>query len=229
MHFFKLIVVLFFVLLARQSSGSLIAYSFQGHVTSAPSTSYGFSIPLNTPVSGHFVYDTNSSLVSPFTDTYLQHRTNGFYAKFGAIVELSADDYWVIVSNNILSGTRDQFDIRFRGSDLSASCIKVDSISQPVGKGLLHARLRYGANEFASTSLPPSLSGNLVAGGTSLLSDDLPTVGGIDVLFSITSIAETTLPLESTAVPEPATDVMAVLGLAGLVGWLRIHSKRGGL
>ena len=226
--FSPLFLSLLLCLLTRPSLGSEIAYTFQGSVFSAPGVPFGHSIPVGTAISGHFAYNTNSvgSAVPPSSQAYPQHRTDGLYAKFGS-QEFRAHDYTVTVSNNVNSGTVDQVDIRFRGSDFPLSPLSLNDVDLPLGKGLLLVSFRFGNGEFADTLLPTSFQmSNLKTGGAgslSLLGDDVP-VGGVDVLFRVSSFAVTTLPPEA-AVPEPGTATLAILGL-GMLWWLRTFRKR---
>lgn len=226
MRLLQLLVLLFFVAVTRPCSGAIIAYSFQGTVSSllTGGNPYGLSIPVGTSVSGQFVYDTTSAgtIVTASSTKYLQHQADGFVAQFGSH-EFRASHYLVTVSNNLSGPSRDQIDISFRSDSLLASYpLYVNNAAQPLGVGQLVVALPFPNTEWSGTSLPVSLGPNPMS-GSSLLGAPSPTVVLPKVVFTIESLMQLQL---TNSVPEPGSGALALVGLAGAMGCLRSYRRR---
>lgn len=227
MWFMKLLILLFFVAATRPCSGTIIAYSFQGLVSSVTTNPYGISMtaglttPPATPVSGQFAYDTTSAgtFVSANTTKYLQHRTDGFIAQFGSN-DFRASDYLVTVNNNF-PATRDQIDISFRNDSLLAGkFLYVNTVAKTPANALLVVSLRFPNTEFSSTSLPTSLdTSHLTVSSSSLLGDSASP----KIFFTIQSITQLQV---TDAVPEPSGVALALVAMASAMGGLRMYRRR---
>ena len=227
MRFLKLSLLLFFVAATHPCSGGTIGYSFQGTVSSLMfgGSPYGLSIPTGTSVSGQFVYDTTSAgtFISASATKYLQHQTDGFVVYFGSH-EFRASDFLVTVSND-LSGPRDQIDVSFRNDALliGKSLYVNNSATSPANAQLI-VSLRFPSGEWTGTSLPNSLDPlHLTVGGSSVLGAPSPVTVLPKVNFTIQSITQLQL---ANSVPEPAAGTLAVVALAGSLGWLRMSRRR---
>ncbi|MCE9554338.1 MAG: hypothetical protein K8T91_13305 [Planctomycetes bacterium] len=223
MRILKLSVLLIFIAITRPCSGTIIAYTFQGTVSSSLGNPYGLSIPGATSVSGQFAYDPTSTgtFVSANATKYLQHQTNGFIAHFGSN-EIRGSDYLVTVSNGLTSPNRDQFDISFRNDPLlTGKSLYVNNDAKTPATALLVVSLRFPNTEINSTLIPTSLDPShlTVAASSSLLGDSASP----KIFFTIQSIAQLQLP---DAVPEPSAMALSLVAMAGAISLLRMYRGR---
>lgn len=224
-----IIALLFLVLVSDRVSAAIVTYAYTGTVTFvAPSGApYGLTIPAFSPVSGRITYDTEAAPTHPdtgstatgFSTGYLQQIAQGFTGTFGD-VEVSADEYLVLVADNVPGPSMtvvDRFRIVFSNSPIFTPALgaplMVNGTEQTVGS--FSIQLTAPSTLYSDESLPPSLN---LADFSSTTTQFMDTPSGtVDVMFSVESLV---------AVPEPATAPMLLLGIGALL-FLRHRSRRG--
>ena len=91
--------------IAARSSAAERGFEFSGVAWYTYETLFGNTIPLDSPVTGRFIYETNSSLTHSFANCdcagYQQQHISGFWADFGGVL-VRADDYVVVIANDVV-------------------------------------------------------------------------------------------------------------------------------
>lgn len=155
--------IVLFLTVATHACAGEIGFAFSGFVSVKHSDPWNTSIPNGAPVSGRFIYDTQSS-VSHTDETcdcagYRQQITGGFSADFGS-THIRADDYVVEVSNdfpNQQGFVRDIITVRFSGTyDPALSPINVNGSEFATGEFYL-GFVGLDGNRFSATTLPSSI------------------------------------------------------------------------
>jgi len=203
------------------------AYNFTGSVMIPQAPLYGITVPLNTPVSGNFEYDTASAGIHDPGQTgndftlYPQTIASGLTVNFGDLVTMTASSYLVGVGNDIPQPNGadpvDLITVRFGspalGSDPAPTApIVVNGVNQ--ASGLLTLSLRAPDTLWSDSSLPTAelhladFSAPFTQGYAA------PNTSSTSLIFSISSL---------TTVPAPEPSSVVLLALGGGVGlyWRR--------
>ena len=172
---------------------------------------YGITVPLNAPISGQFILDSQAVRMSvpgsPNAAVYRHHIPEGFKATFGAL-DIRADEYLVTVWNNVMQPTgflADTISIRWASSfnppiSPPLAPIHVNGVSQTTG--MFTINLVGNQNLFSNTSLPTSLNISSFMSKLSFLGS--AGNGSIDLVYNVNSLAGSEIHFElPPAVPEP--------------------------
>jgi hypothetical protein len=177
----------------RPAHGELVAFEFSGTVLAVFDFPYGIAASAPAPLSGRFVYDTESAVTHTIDGCdcagYRQIRSDGFQALIGEI-RVRADEYIVEVDNNFPQGqggaVADIFTVIFSSAANPPLSKPLIVNGEPQLAGLFSLNLGDLEGDLFSTPLlPPSL--NLADFHERLLLfSDSPS--GVDIYANITSL-----------------------------------------
>lgn len=180
--------------IATRASSAEIGFKFKGIVASSPASVFGRGpFPQFTPISGRFVYDTNSpathALSEPDSKGYRQRIYNGFSITIEG-VSFRSDDYAVLIYNNLArSKGADLFSILW--SDALAPSLEkpLDVQGEGHAAGLMNLTLQDSSGSaFSNSLLPVDLPINLLNRRSAVV-DDLPAITTNDLVLQVVEIS----------------------------------------
>jgi len=193
----RIILIILVALSPGRLLAAIVAYSFTGTVSLTGTTPpYGLSIPVGTPISGQFEYDTltpaSSTSFSSLGNkaTYPQSFPVGFTADFGS-VPIFAKDYAVHTADNLYQQSdgsyRDVVTVIWASNDnpMPATPLSAGGVNESTG--VFKLSLFYDSSTFADISLPANLPTTGFSGSLAGILSHVPT-GSVDVLFNVDSL-----------------------------------------
>jgi len=217
-------------LLSTPSHAVQLAFEFHGVVSVALEDPFGRAVPFDAPVTGRFVFETDSVATHPNAGCdcvgYAQQIVNGFAADMGGVA-IRADEYLVEVSNDVEFSpgeAYDYFTIRWE-SELTpalASPLLVNGAAYT--DGLFSVSLNAFPELFDSPALPDAIvpEDYVFPSEFNPLGDYDPVPGNVDVLFDVASI-------ERRQFFGGDFDFDEAVGGLDLLAWQRQHFDGAGL
>jgi hypothetical protein len=177
-------------------------YQFSGTLTGATSSTnlFGYIVPLPSPVSGTFSYDTAPAGGQTGTQQYHQTIAGGLTLNLNnGQVGITASDYTITVGNDQGSTPKDSFDMEYRNFDTNGATVQpltvtgAEGTSQWTGLADIRILLSWSADTFPDPDLTADKPGTPNRSVTAFVGSAI-SGSGVPIKLFNTSFAIPTIP-----------------------------------